>query len=407
MGRGKGTAVDGLALLRSLKSKKKTATKQSSPDSRQGGEHKQEPAVASVAGSPAPFAGRDDRSGLTKRTYDLCWALEDQQQKQQLVLFEDPVGNMAGGNGATLWDAGLLLAQRIERIGHPLQGVGGAGGADGATDAATTTAASASWKGRRVVELGSGVGLVSMVLGAMGAQVVATERDIALPLLEHNVKANEALLEGRVAVEALDWEQQMSNDSDPIGSGPIVKSGEASQGGGEDEGTSSNTEMVAPPPVTAATTAQLVNAGRRCRRRDPQWARWAGVEVVVGSDLAFPSNRDNYEHLADTLEAILEGSCVAPATVAEAPATVAEAPATVAGAEAYLAHETRRPEVEARFWAALAERGMNVRRLDNLSGDDPAEIGVYRIALDREGEEEGEEEKAGAAPGRGIRVVAD
>ena len=60
----------------------------------------------------------------------------------------------------------------------------------------------------RVLELGSGCGLVALALACRGANVVATERAIALPLLEKNVAANAALVErrgGTLSCAALDW----------------------------------------------------------------------------------------------------------------------------------------------------------------------------------------------------------
>ena len=108
----------------------------------------------------------------------------------ELRIWEDPRGTLAGGNGATCWDSALAFAEAV------------CGGGD------NSVAATTDWRGLRVLELGSGCGLVALALACRGANVVATERAIALPLLEKNVEANAALVErrgGSVACAALDW----------------------------------------------------------------------------------------------------------------------------------------------------------------------------------------------------------
>ena len=110
----------------------------------------------------------------------------------ELQIWEDPRGTLAGGNGATVWDSALAFATAVSSSG------------DDNDSLASTT----DWRGLRVLELGSGCGLVALALACRGATVVATERAIALPLLEKNVAANAALVErrgGSVAVVALDW----------------------------------------------------------------------------------------------------------------------------------------------------------------------------------------------------------
>ena len=97
----------------------------------------------------------------------------------ELRIWEDPRGTLAGGNGATVWDSALAFATAVSSSG----------------DDDDSVAATTDWRGLRVLELGSGVGLVALALACRGANVVATERAIALPLLEKNVEANAALVE--------------------------------------------------------------------------------------------------------------------------------------------------------------------------------------------------------------------
>ena len=249
-------------------------------------------------------------------------------------MFEDPVGTFSGGggNGATLWDAALVLSRRCERSVVPgrlhggsrgSSGGGGGGGGNGNTccdiDNRADGGGSGSrgpWAGVCAVELGAGVGLVAMVLGTLGAKVLATERPMALQLLRHNVEQN--TLTGNVNVEALDWcapDDFLAEAQPVLGA---VAAGAAAGGKGEGDG-SANSE--------STPTTHTPN-------------RWADVDVVVGSDLAFPSNRDAYDALCGTIAAILRGS------------------RRPGGAVAYLSHEVRKREVEAEFWARLGDHGL-------------------------------------------------
>jgi hypothetical protein len=110
----------------------------------------------------------------------------------ELRIWEDPRGTLAGGNGATCWDSALAFATAVSSSG----------------DDDNSVAATTDWRGLRVLELGSGCGLVALALACRGANVVATERAIALLLLEKNVEANAALVErrgGTLSCAALDW----------------------------------------------------------------------------------------------------------------------------------------------------------------------------------------------------------
>ena len=75
------------------------------------------------------------------------------------------------GFASTVWDSAIVLAKYFE-----LQ--------------------SALFAGKRCVELGAGCGLLSSLLGRLGATVVATDLAENLPLLATNVKANHVEREG-------------------------------------------------------------------------------------------------------------------------------------------------------------------------------------------------------------------
>ncbi|KAG1686879.1 hypothetical protein DVH05_005877 [Phytophthora capsici] len=73
-------------------------------------------------------------------------------------------------HGHCVWDAALLLADYLQtKAQQPTAGM---------------------FQGKKVVELGAGVGLVGMTLAVFGAQVTLTDQEYALPLLGKNVAIN-------------------------------------------------------------------------------------------------------------------------------------------------------------------------------------------------------------------------
>ncbi|CAE8590220.1 unnamed protein product [Polarella glacialis] len=103
-------------------------------------------------------------------------------EDNELRILEDSQGIWANGNGATIWDSALLLADFLRH--QPALG-------------------RLPGSGLRALELGAGLGLVGLTLAKLGAQVVATERALALPLLRRNVAENS--LDDAVRVEELFW----------------------------------------------------------------------------------------------------------------------------------------------------------------------------------------------------------
>lgn len=77
-------------------------------------------------------------------------------------------------HGHCVWDAALLLADYLQTEA----------GEDG------QATCKFQFKGKKVVELGAGVGLVGMALAVLGAEVVVTDQEYALPLLAKNVDVN-------------------------------------------------------------------------------------------------------------------------------------------------------------------------------------------------------------------------
>ena len=69
-------------------------------------------------------------------------------------------------------------------------------------------------KGKRCVELGAGVGLVGMVVAALGADVVMTDLEAGLPLLEVNAaRSTAAAVGGSIKVAELFWGNEQHIDA--------------------------------------------------------------------------------------------------------------------------------------------------------------------------------------------------
>ncbi|VDO71529.1 unnamed protein product [Onchocerca flexuosa] len=64
------------------------------------------------------------------------------------------------------------------------------------------------WKRKKVLELGAGTGVCSIVLAALGADVLATDLSEGIALLDRNIRENWKVItrnEGSVKAEILDW----------------------------------------------------------------------------------------------------------------------------------------------------------------------------------------------------------
>lgn len=60
-------------------------------------------------------------------------------------------------------------------------------------------------KGKNVVELGCGAGLLSIYLAALGAQVQATDLPIVKELVERNISDNGIVVADRVRFAEYNW----------------------------------------------------------------------------------------------------------------------------------------------------------------------------------------------------------
>ncbi|CAK9135247.1 unnamed protein product, partial [Ilex paraguariensis] len=94
-----------------------------------------------------------------------------------------------GVTGAVMWDSGVVLGKFLE---HAVE------------------SGMISLRGKKVVELGSGCGLVGCIAALLGAQVILTDLPDRLRLLKKNVEANlYGDVRGSATVNELIWGDQL------------------------------------------------------------------------------------------------------------------------------------------------------------------------------------------------------
>lgn len=101
-----------------------------------------------------------------------------------------------GQVGQIIWNAGVQLSEYLNRELQP------------------------QLEGRRVLELGSGTGLVGIVAAVCGANVTVTDLPEVLPRAMENVALNQQLISdcgGAIAVTEYDWNKPSSHQLDPSG----------------------------------------------------------------------------------------------------------------------------------------------------------------------------------------------
>ncbi|OMJ78167.1 hypothetical protein SteCoe_22058 [Stentor coeruleus] len=88
------------------------------------------------------------------------------------------IQNLEFGKGGTLWDASYVLAKYLESM---------------------------DLVGKKVVELGAGTGLPSILCAIKGADVVATDLADSIPLTNMNIQENIDKVRGSIRTAELDW----------------------------------------------------------------------------------------------------------------------------------------------------------------------------------------------------------
>lgn len=138
----------------------------------------------------------------------------DNEALPSLEIDQDPSGDMAMGVGATVWDAGLILSRLLEWQSAHGEHAGNQNDifASSLTDTISPGILWKPEKWKRIVELGSGTGLVGLVLAQLLVDhsiiIELTDRAGPLPLLRANKKKFEVKNHGakvQILVRELDW----------------------------------------------------------------------------------------------------------------------------------------------------------------------------------------------------------
>eukprot|EP00656_Telonema_subtile_P005863 TRINITY_DN12683_c0_g1_i2.p1 TRINITY_DN12683_c0_g1~~TRINITY_DN12683_c0_g1_i2.p1 ORF type:complete len:222 (+),score=47.44 TRINITY_DN12683_c0_g1_i2:131-796(+) len=119
-----------------------------------------------------------------------------QFQGNEVTVVEDRTALSEGSTGGMVWDAGLVLCRYLAFYLEP-----------------------GSWQGKRVLELGSGTGLVGLCAAQLGGDVTVTDLPGMCPLLERNAAGS------TVSVKPLQWGEQTEFTAQSVDVVPRVRGG--------------------------------------------------------------------------------------------------------------------------------------------------------------------------------------
>ena len=123
--------------------------------------------MAQLASDANTNDANDTDKKAEKRTFIREYDFNPKLAVSKLELHQDPHGLWSGGIGATVWDAAIVLSKYLEANSESLL------------------------KGKAILEIGSGTGVVGMVCAKLGAKsVLFTDQKCAMPLLNKNLFEN-------------------------------------------------------------------------------------------------------------------------------------------------------------------------------------------------------------------------
>ncbi|XP_058788842.1 protein N-lysine methyltransferase METTL21D-like [Phymastichus coffea] len=118
--------------------------------------------------------------------------LELESQDTILTFSQKNVGDVS----CVVWDAAIVLAKYLDITSHKTKWL----------------------RGKKVLELGAGLGCAGLTAACLGADVVLTDLESALSMLEKNVKANEnqwKKFKGSAKAHILEWGKDISLNFQP------------------------------------------------------------------------------------------------------------------------------------------------------------------------------------------------
>ena len=186
-----------------------------------------------------------------------------------------------------------------------------------------------------------------------------------MALLERNIKENGLFLNSKISREGVNHGSVYDNEEEEEEEKPVQGSAvqeahpNARRGCCRVACLDWSTVRSLPGSVEVEESSGLCcDDGGGCGRLDD-------FDVVVGADLAFPSNAENFEALADVLALALHDRCRGDGEPEEGRGALhhRERGDLKVRREGWLAHEERRPEVESRFWEALKRRHISAVRM--------------------------------------------
>ena len=119
----------------------------------------------------------------SKQTSTHQYIFNDNTKYKPIIIHEDKTGIWGGDIGSTVWKTSYLFAKYFEHQEHETKFISSAKNI--------------------FIELGSGTGILGMIIGRMKGKVMCTEQQHAMDLLSMNVKSNG--LEKKMVTFPLEW----------------------------------------------------------------------------------------------------------------------------------------------------------------------------------------------------------
>ena len=108
------------------------------------------------------------------------------ERNESLEIYQTKIGSV----GSWCWEAAICLAEYC--YDHMFN----------------------QFKNKRIVEIGSGTGIVGLQLAALGGNVTLTDREEYLELINYNIKKNQDVLTGTAQAKTLFWGDELNEKDD-------------------------------------------------------------------------------------------------------------------------------------------------------------------------------------------------